>query len=47
MKDENKNDNNELMNLLPSNVINEINKDEDSSFFENDDGEEIEEVKLF
>jgi hydroxymethylpyrimidine pyrophosphatase-like HAD family hydrolase len=29
------------------NVINEINNDEDSSFFENDEGEEIEEVKLF
>jgi hypothetical protein len=47
MNDENKNENNQLMNLLPSNVINEINNDEDSSFFENDEGEEIEEVKLF
>jgi hypothetical protein len=43
MNDEKKNDNNELINLLPSNIINEI----DSSFFENDEGEEIEKVKLF
>ena len=47
MNDENKNENNQLMNFLPSNVINEINNDEDSSFFENDEGEEIEEVKYF